>query len=205
MMESIEKRDSVEEIGRQDKRKYKQADSMKMFMKTEPVEKIIWNNIMEGCGITRQTFGTHLCEVKKPFKERRFKLILQFCIDLIARETNRFLSSKFQFLPEMYGNGFSYMDCSVGAGRPEGFPYSYVSQAVEGYFTEVTINHVITQAEKTVNLFACADTHDIPVVAVVDPEKCFVRKNKVQSPCHCNGLGGYKPEACLQIERGNIK
>ena len=38
-----------------------------------------------------------------------------------------------------------------------------------GTAAEVTINYVITDVEKK-RKFVCVDTHDIPVVAVVDPE-----------------------------------
>ena len=38
-----------------------------------------------------------------------------------------------------------------------------------GTAAEVTINYVITDVEKK-RKFVCVDTHDIPVVAVIDPE-----------------------------------
>ena len=44
------------EISRQEKTKYKLAASVKECMKTQPVDKITVKNIVEGCGVTRQTF-----------------------------------------------------------------------------------------------------------------------------------------------------
>ena len=41
---------------RQEKMKYKLADSMKECMKLTPVDKITVKNIVEGCDVTRQTF-----------------------------------------------------------------------------------------------------------------------------------------------------
>ena len=38
-----------------------------------------------------------------------------------------------------------------------------------GTAAEVTINYVITDVEKN-RKFVCVDTHDIPVVAIIDPE-----------------------------------
>ena len=38
-----------------------------------------------------------------------------------------------------------------------------------GTAAEVTINYVITDVEKK-RKFVCVDTHDIPVVAVIDPD-----------------------------------
>ena len=42
--------------GKQEKTKYKLAESVKECMKTAPVDKITVKNIVEGCGVTRQTF-----------------------------------------------------------------------------------------------------------------------------------------------------
>ena len=44
------------EIMKQEKTKYKLANSIKECMKTAPVDKITVKNIVEGCGVTRQTF-----------------------------------------------------------------------------------------------------------------------------------------------------
>ena len=44
------------EITKQEKTKYKLANSIKECMKTAPVDKITVKNIVEGCGVTRQTF-----------------------------------------------------------------------------------------------------------------------------------------------------
>ena len=42
--------------GKQEKTKYKLAESVKECMKTAPVDKITVKEIVEGCGVTRQTF-----------------------------------------------------------------------------------------------------------------------------------------------------
>ena len=42
--------------GKQEKTKYKLAESVKECMKTAPVDKITVKNIVESCGVTRQTF-----------------------------------------------------------------------------------------------------------------------------------------------------
>jgi Transcriptional regulator len=42
--------------GRQENTKYKLADSVKKCMKTTPVDRITVKDIVEGCGLTRQTF-----------------------------------------------------------------------------------------------------------------------------------------------------
>lgn len=45
-----------EKITRQDKTRYKLANSIKECMKTTPVDKITVKDIAQGCGLTRQTF-----------------------------------------------------------------------------------------------------------------------------------------------------
>lgn len=51
-----------EESHRQDKMKYRLADSIKECMKSTPVDKITVKNIVEGCGTTRQTFYRHFLD-----------------------------------------------------------------------------------------------------------------------------------------------
>ena len=46
----------MEPAGKQEKTKYKLAASMKECMKQMPVDKITVKNIVEGCGVARQTF-----------------------------------------------------------------------------------------------------------------------------------------------------
>lgn len=46
----------METVGKQEKTKYKLAASMKECMKQMPVDKITVKNIVEGCGVARQTF-----------------------------------------------------------------------------------------------------------------------------------------------------
>ncbi len=51
-----------EEVQKQDKMKYRLADSIKECMKNTPVDKITVKNIVEGCGTTRQTFYRHFLD-----------------------------------------------------------------------------------------------------------------------------------------------
>ena len=53
-----------------------------------------------------------------------------------------------------------------------------------GTAAEVTINYVITDVEKN-RKFVCADPHDIPVVAIVDPEMCASMPPKL---CAATGM-----------------
>ena len=46
----------MEPAGKQEKTKYKLAASMKECMKQMPVDTITVKNIVEGCGVARQTF-----------------------------------------------------------------------------------------------------------------------------------------------------
>lgn len=47
---------------KQDKMKYRLADSVKECMRNTPVDKITVKNIAEGCGVTRQTFYRHFLD-----------------------------------------------------------------------------------------------------------------------------------------------
>ena len=46
----------MDERNKQEKTRYKLAASMKECMKSAPVDKITVKEIVEGCGVTRQTF-----------------------------------------------------------------------------------------------------------------------------------------------------
>lgn len=46
----------LDTIKKTDKTKYKLANSLKVCMKNTPVDKITVKNIVDGCGVTRQTF-----------------------------------------------------------------------------------------------------------------------------------------------------
>lgn len=218
--------------GKQEKTKYKLAESVKECMKTAPVDKITVKNIVEGCGVARQTFyrnfldkydlinwyfdklvlqsfeqigmghtvGESLTQkfefilIEKVFfteafrsddrnslKEHDFELILQFYTDLIARKTSQPLGQELQFLLEMYCQGSVYMTVKWVLGGMKDTPLEGVAPTknpsvpiiavptTAGTAAEVTINYVITDVEKK-RKFVCVDTHDIPVVAVVDPE-----------------------------------
>ena len=77
------------EISRQEKTKYKLAAAMKECMKTTPVDRITVTSIVEGAGVTRQTFYRNFLDK----------------YDLIARRTSRPLGEELQFLLEMYCQG----------------------------------------------------------------------------------------------------
>ena len=79
----------MEPAGKQEKTKYKLAASMKECMKQMPVDKITVKNIVEGCGVARQTFYRNFLDK----------------YDLIARRTSRPLGEELQFLLEMYCQG----------------------------------------------------------------------------------------------------
>ena len=111
------------EIMKQEKTKYKLANSIKECMKTAPVDKITVKNIVEGCGVTRQTFYRNFLDLnekvffteafrsddRNSLKEHDFELILQFYTDLIARKTSQPLDGELHFLLEMYCQGSVYM------------------------------------------------------------------------------------------------
>ena len=118
-----------------DRAKYKLAASIKECMKTTPVDRITVKDIVEGSGLTRQTFyrnfkdkydlinwyfdklvlqsfeqiGMGNTDDYNSVKEHDFELILQFYKDLIARKTSRPLEEEMEFLLEMYCRGSVYM------------------------------------------------------------------------------------------------
>ena len=118
---------------KQEKTKYKLAAAMKECMKTTPVDRITVTSIVEGAGVTRQTFYRNFLDkydlinwyfdklVLKSFEQigvshtiresltQKLELILQFYKDLIARRTSRPLGEELQFLLEMYCQGSVYM------------------------------------------------------------------------------------------------
>ena len=52
--------------------KYELADAMKRCMKTAPVEKITVKEIVEACGVTRQTFYRN-------FQDKSTGILTKFC------------------------------------------------------------------------------------------------------------------------------
>lgn len=65
------------EIMKQEKTKYKLANSIKECMKTAPVDKITVKNIVEGCGVTRQTFYRNFLDKYDLINWYFDKLVLQ--------------------------------------------------------------------------------------------------------------------------------
>lgn len=63
--------------GKQEKTKYKLAESVKECMKTAPVDKITVKNIVEGCGVTRQTFYRNFLDKYDLINWYFDKLVLQ--------------------------------------------------------------------------------------------------------------------------------
>lgn len=91
--------DTVTEISRQEKTKYKLAASMKECMKTQPLDKITVKNIAEGCGVTRQTFYRNFLDKYDLINWYFDKLVLQ-CFEQIGigRTVGESLTQKFEFI-----------------------------------------------------------------------------------------------------------
>jgi len=53
---NIQERNMIDNPNKSEKTKYRLADSIKDCMKIKPVDKITVQNIVDGCGMTRQTF-----------------------------------------------------------------------------------------------------------------------------------------------------
>lgn len=87
------------EISRQEKTKFRLADSMKECMKTEPVEKITVKNIVEGCGVTRQTFYRNFLDKYDLINWYFDKLVLQSFEQIgVGHTVGESLARKFEFL-----------------------------------------------------------------------------------------------------------
>ena len=87
------------EISRQEKTKYRLADSMKECMKTEPVEKITVKQIVEGCGVTRQTFYRNFLDKYDLINWYFDKLVLQSFEQIgMGHTVGESLAQKFEFL-----------------------------------------------------------------------------------------------------------
>ena len=67
----------METVGKQEKTKYKLAASMKECMKQMPVDKITVKNIVEGCGVARQTFYRNFLDKYDLINWYFDKLVLQ--------------------------------------------------------------------------------------------------------------------------------
>ena len=69
--------EKMEPAGKQEKTKYKLAASMKECMKQMPVDKITVKNIVEGCGVARQTFYRNFLDKYDLINWYFDKLVLQ--------------------------------------------------------------------------------------------------------------------------------
>ena len=113
--------------------RYKLANAMKECMRTAPVEKITVKEIVETCGLTRQTFYRnfqdkydlinwyfdkillesfeHMGEGRTVYESlvNKFELIQEFYTKQIESRTGRKISTELQFELEMYCLGSVYM------------------------------------------------------------------------------------------------
>ena len=89
------------EISRQEKTKYKLAASMKECMKLQPVDKITVKNIVEGCGVTRQTFYRNFLDKYDLINWYFDKLVLQSFEQIgMGHTVGESLTRKFEFIVE---------------------------------------------------------------------------------------------------------
>ena len=87
------------EISRQEKTKYKLAASVKECMKTQPVDKITVKNIVEGCGVTRQTFYRSFLDKYDLINWYFDKLVLQSFEQIgMGHTVGESLTRKFEFI-----------------------------------------------------------------------------------------------------------
>ena len=84
---------------RQDRMKYRLADSVKECMRTTPVDKITVKNIVEECGTTRQTFYRHFLD-KYDLINWYFDKLVQVSFDRMGQGTTVYdgLVKKFHFI-----------------------------------------------------------------------------------------------------------
>lgn len=89
----------MEPAGKQEKTKYKLAASMKECMKQMPVDKITVKNIVEGCGVARQTFYRNFLDKYDLINWYFDKLVLQSFEQIGMRHTvGESLTQKFEFI-----------------------------------------------------------------------------------------------------------
>ena len=84
---------------RNERMKYRLADSIKACMKTTPVDKITVKKIVEGCGTTRQTFYRHFLD-KYDLINWYFDKLVQVSFDRMGQGTTVYdgLVKKFHFI-----------------------------------------------------------------------------------------------------------
>ena len=89
----------MEPAGKQEKTKYKLAASMKECMKQMPVDKITVKNIVEGCGVARQTFYRNFLDKYDLINWYFDKLVLQSFAQIgMGHTVGESLTQKFEFI-----------------------------------------------------------------------------------------------------------
>ena len=89
----------MEPAGKQEKTKYKLAASMKECMKQMPVDKITVKNIVEGCGVARQTFYRNFLDKYDLINWYFDKLVLQSFEQIgVGHTVGESLTQKFEFI-----------------------------------------------------------------------------------------------------------
>ena len=89
----------MEPAGKQEKTKYKLAASMKECMKQMPVDKITVKNIVEGCGVARQTFYRNFLDKYDLINWYFDKLVLQSFEQIgMGHTVGESLTHKFEFI-----------------------------------------------------------------------------------------------------------
>ena len=89
----------MEPAGKQEKTKYKLAASMKECMKQMPVDKITVKNIVEGCGVARQTFYRNFLDKYDLINWYFAKLVLQSFEQIgMGHTVGESLTRKFEFI-----------------------------------------------------------------------------------------------------------
>lgn len=87
------------QTGKSEKTKYKLAASMKECMRSEPVDKITVKNIVEGCGVTRQTFYRNFLDKYDLINWYFDKLVLQSFEQIgVGHTVGESLTRKFEFI-----------------------------------------------------------------------------------------------------------
>lgn len=89
----------MSEMNKQDKTRYRLAAAMKECMKTAPVDKITVKNIVEGCGVTRQTFYRNFLDKYDLINWYFDKLVLQSFEQIgMGHTVGESLTRKFEFI-----------------------------------------------------------------------------------------------------------
>lgn len=87
------------EMNKQEKTRYKLAASMKECMKSAPVDKITVKEIVEGCGVTRQTFYRNFLDKYDLINWYFDKLVLQSFEQIgMGHTVGESLTQKFEFI-----------------------------------------------------------------------------------------------------------